>query len=251
VCCGVAFAAPLGAVGSLVVVPLGLGDFAAAVFVAPIVEEVAKLFVAVRIAGKRRFLVMPAALCVAAGFGFIEDALYLTSSTDMSEYVTTMVLRCGITPLLHPAFSCVAALGHQRRRTRVLALVAAMLLHALWNYHASEYSVFATFLLLAVAMSAIPLLLVISETRRQRSQLRQWVGSLEFDPAVIAVALEPRARASVAHLQPVNQAVARAWATTAAETALGHRTISDEELLAQAAEWEWSPPVPASAAQAR
>jgi hypothetical protein len=126
-----------------------------------------------------------------------------------------------------------------------------MLSHALWNYHASEYSVFATFLLLAVAMSAIPLLLVISETRRQRSQLRQWVGSLEFDPAVIAVALEPRARASVAHLQPVNQAVARAWATTAAETALGHRTISDEELLAQAAEWEWSPPVPASAAQAR
>jgi hypothetical protein len=203
---GAAAAAPIAGVFSLATLPLGLSSLAGAVIVAPVVEELAKIGVARRFVGARsRVALIASAACVAGGFAAIEDVLYLAGSEG--EYVTTLVARCVISPLVHVAFTVVAVLGwHRGGARRWACVVGGVLLHASWNLTMSSATPGGTLLLLAAAFSAIPVVVCASMWEWQRDTLRR--GSVvihdplyrklvtTFNESSVLYAVPPRMRGS-------------------------------------------------------
>lgn len=169
---GAAMAAPIAGVFSLATLPLGIAELAAAVVVAPIVEELAKVWVAKSfVAARSRVAIIASAACVAGGFAALEDVLYLAGS-EGEEYVTTLIARCVLSPLIHIAFTVVAVLGwHRGRTTRWVCIVSGMLLHASWNLTMSSETPAGTFLLVAAAFSSIPVVVCASMWEWQRVTL--------------------------------------------------------------------------------
>ena len=135
------------------VVGIGLGAEAGDIYgtsvSAPIVEELAKgavlLFIFVRrrhaLSGVLDALVY--ATMVGLGFATTENVLYYAREEDLAGVFGTFVLRGVLTPLLHPLFTAMTAIGlvlalrSSQRRVQIGAPVVGLLLaiglHSLWN----------------------------------------------------------------------------------------------------------------------
>ncbi len=204
---GAAAAAPIAGVFSLATLPLGLSSLAGAVVVAPVVEELAKVGVARRFVGARsRVALIASAACVAGGFAAIEDVLYLAGS-EGGMYLTTLIARCVLSPLVHVAFTVVAVLGWHRGGVRRWACVGGgVLLHASWNLTMSSATPGGTLLLLSAAFSAIPVVVCASMWEWQRDTLRRGSVGIHdplyrklvstFDESSVLYAMPPHMRSS-------------------------------------------------------
>ena len=131
------------------------GDFYSSSVSAPISEEVMKAAVLVFIFWRRRHAITGAldafvyATMVGLGFAMTENVLYYAREGTVGEVFGTYVTRGVLTPLLHPLFTSMTALGlvlalqSSRRRIRIGAPIAglgvAMLLHSLWNTNAGGH----------------------------------------------------------------------------------------------------------------
>lgn len=131
------------------------GHDVAAVAVAPVVEEVLKGtgVLLILLFRRREFDGIVDGLVYAglsaAGFAFAENILYLGRAViegGTEGLVAVFVLRCVLGPFAHPVFTCCTGIGigiaalRSRGAVRVLApllgLLAAILLHGLWNLSA-------------------------------------------------------------------------------------------------------------------
>jgi protease PrsW len=138
--------AALGAGTVNTAVALLLGDGAALLFSAPIVEETLKVGGVLYAATRRREVnsAMDGVVFagwVAAGFAATENVLYLVEGAEVGALTATFVVRGLLTPFAHPLFTLPAGLAigwavAQRRSTwgwAAIGLLPAVLGHALWN----------------------------------------------------------------------------------------------------------------------
>jgi RsiW-degrading membrane proteinase PrsW (M82 family) len=128
------------------------GDYVSATFGAPVVEETLKGLILIILLGRRRQeLDGPTdgiiyAAMVGLGFAMMENIGYYIGALVRPEVggirllADTFVLRGVLSPLAHPIFTSMTGLGvayaatHRNGRWAVpVGLVAAMLLHGLWN----------------------------------------------------------------------------------------------------------------------
>lgn len=232
---GAAVAAPIAGVFSLATLPLGLAEFAAAVVVAPIVEELAKVWVAKSfVAARSRVAIVASAACVAGGFAALEDVLYLAGS-EGEVYVTTLVARCVLSPLIHITFTVVAVLGwHRGGTTRWVCVVGGMLLHASWNLTMSSETPAGTFLLVAAAFSSITVVVCASMWEWQRVTLRRAMAA-EHDPVLCRLVTGFDEHSSLRRIPVHMRSYALGIAELRAATALG------EPFLPPSAMQAWIP----------
>lgn len=122
-------------------------EFAAALIVAPLVEEAAKVLAASLAIGWMRRSREALAAGAAAGLGFAatENLLYQVealATEGLVAYLATVVVRAYSSMLLHASVSAIAALGLWRWRRTPLGFTAgfvpfyaaAVAIHALYNY---------------------------------------------------------------------------------------------------------------------
>ncbi|MGI9605085.1 MAG: PrsW family intramembrane metalloprotease [Acidimicrobiales bacterium] len=126
------------------IVSLAIGDIAAAVLSAPIIEEVTKAG-AILWAVRRREVdgVMDGLVYAgwtALGFAVIEDFSYFAAAAEDDLLVETFVARALLTPFAHPLFTAwtgvaigLAVRHRQPLKTAWWGLVLAIGAHALWN----------------------------------------------------------------------------------------------------------------------
>ncbi|MGA0121721.1 MAG: PrsW family intramembrane metalloprotease [Gaiellales bacterium] len=175
------------------VVGLTAGDFAAAVFSAPIVEEAAKALALVFVVRRRPGLLdgvhdgIVYAAWVGLGFATVENVLYYAealASGGTEALAGTAVLRGLVTPLCHPIFTAMTGigLGYMVARGRgraglavglLAGLALAIALHALWNLSASTGAAPYAYLLGYLPLSALGLALLVGGARRERRILRR------------------------------------------------------------------------------
>jgi RsiW-degrading membrane proteinase PrsW (M82 family) len=163
------------------------GEYVAATFVAPVVEETLKGLVLIGLLWRRRAEIdgptdgVIYAAMVGLGFAMIENVGYYVNALVSPErggvalLGYTFVLRGLLSPLLHPIFTSMTGLGVAYAASRrsggkwavALGLLAAMLLHGIWN----GLSLYGTAGLVAgyVIMSGvlIGLILVLVADRRR------------------------------------------------------------------------------------
>ena len=130
----------------------GTGEYVSATFGAPVVEETLKGLVLVGLLWRRRAEIdgptdgIIYAAIVGLGFAMMEnvgyyiDALVTPQRGGIALLGYTFVLRGVVSPLLHPIFTSMTGLGvayaasHRRAGWAVpLGLLAAMILHGIWN----------------------------------------------------------------------------------------------------------------------
>jgi len=129
------------------------GEYVAATFVAPVVEETLKGLVLIGLLWRRRAEIdgptdgVIYAAMVGLGFAMIENVGYYINALVTPErggvalLGYTFVLRGLLSPLLHPIFTSMTGLGVAYAASRrsggkwavALGLLAAMLLHGTWN----------------------------------------------------------------------------------------------------------------------
>jgi RsiW-degrading membrane proteinase PrsW (M82 family) len=163
------------------------GEYAAATFGAPVIEETLKGAVLIGLLRRRRGEldgptdgVIYAAM-VGLGFAMIENVGYYINALvsparggiDLLGY--TFVLRGVVSPLLHPIFTSMTGLGvayaASRRRGGAwavgLGLLAAMTLHGIWNglslYGAA--GLVAGYLVMSCVLAALVVVLVADRSR--------------------------------------------------------------------------------------
>jgi RsiW-degrading membrane proteinase PrsW (M82 family) len=126
-----------------------VGDIYGGSISAPIVEESAKGAVLFLIFWRRRKALsgildaLVYATMVGLGFAMVENVLYYAKAEGITGAFGSFVLRGALTPLAHPIFTSMTAIGlvvaarSQDRRVQVLAPIAGLLgaigLHSLWN----------------------------------------------------------------------------------------------------------------------
>ena len=127
----------------------GTNEFVAAAIGAPVVEEFAKglFFIAIIIFRRSEMDglldgIIYGAL-VGIGFAFVEDIVYYLQSLQAGQLGATFFLRGVLGPFAHPLFTAATGIGigiavsSHRPAIRVLApilgLLAAVLMHAIWN----------------------------------------------------------------------------------------------------------------------
>ncbi|RFU37771.1 protease PrsW [Actinomadura logoneensis] len=154
--------AGVAVLGALVLNTLGLlyvtvpifgevrGHFVSAVFGAPVIEESLKGAVLFGLLWWRRNEIdgfadgIMYACMVGLGFAMMENVTYYMRAFDLGgtkQLQTVFILRGIVAPLSHPLFTSMTGLGvawaatHRRGRTiaPAIGLLAAMLLHGLWN----------------------------------------------------------------------------------------------------------------------
>lgn len=188
---------------------------------APIVEESAKAAVLFIIYRRRRNEIngildgMVYAAMVGLGFAMTENILYYGHAAVEGgvPLAATFFFRGVMAPFTHPVFTCMTGIGlgiaaqSQRRATRLLApaggLLAAMLLHSLWNTSASVgggAAFFGVFLLVMLPVFAALVTVVIVQVSREaktiRASLTPYVdaGVLTGGDVIVLSALHERRR---------------------------------------------------------
>jgi RsiW-degrading membrane proteinase PrsW (M82 family) len=223
------------------------GEAAAALISAPVIEELAKwagLLFLVRW-GRLRTPMEGVLLgaYIGAGFAISEDLFYFGDALlsdlngESTDALTGTFFARTLTPFGHSFFTMIAGAGlglYMRRKGRtwpISTLVAAMLLHALWNLGAfTENAVLLLGAFLPVQLLSIGavLLLVIRERRRIRRNLER-ISPLE------------RALIEYRHRRPANRT-----------EKLAHQILRREALRRalepEPAHWTETPPHPAGAA---
>ncbi len=171
----------------------GGGDFVSLVISAPLAEEAFKgAFLLGLLWFRRREFdgivdgVVYAGL-VAAGFAFVENILYfgrafadtgLTGGDVGGGVVLVFVLRGLLSPFAHPLFTAMIGIAvgvaARSRNAAVMVLmpivgyVAAVILHALWNFSAAAGLFVAVYPLIMVPLFGALLALVIWQRRREQ-----------------------------------------------------------------------------------
>jgi protease PrsW len=176
------------------------GEYVAATFGAPVVEETMKGLVIIGLLWRRRAeLDGPAdgviyAAMVGLGFAMVENVgYYITAlvSPDRGGVALlgyTFVLRGLVSPLLHPIFTSMTGLGvayAASRRTGgrwavLLGLLAAMLLHGTWNGLSlfGSAGLLAAYLIMTAVLTGLVALLV-ADRRRIIGLIRRYLPDYE------------------------------------------------------------------------
>ncbi len=231
------FAAAWGAVASVALALLvdgalqfaagGAGDAFRAVVQAPIVEEVGKgLGLLLIYAFARRFFDGPVdgivyGALIGAGFALTENVQYFAISYlegGAGEVATTFFLRAVLSPFAHVMFSSLTgfAFGLAARRALgvgaalrfgIPGLVAAIVLHALWNGSATFFNFFELYATLQVPLFVLFILGILvlrrEEARLTRARLGEYAAAGWFTPQEVDMLATGSGRRS-----------ARAWART-------------------------------------
>jgi RsiW-degrading membrane proteinase PrsW (M82 family) len=170
-----------------------LGEDAAAIASAPVVEEVGKALALLFVIRRRPGFLdgvhdgIVYAAWVALGFATVENVLYYAeawSAGGAEDLTITFVLRGLMTPLCHPIFTAMTGialgLAVKRRGWRgwrialvVVGLLLAILLHALWNLSATVGSTPLAYVAGYLPLAIIGLVLLIAGARRERRILRE------------------------------------------------------------------------------
>ncbi|MDF2993290.1 MAG: putative rane protein [Microbacterium sp.] len=227
------FAAAWGAVAAVAIalgvdlivsfVTGGLPDALSAVVQAPIVEEIAKgLGILLLYAFARRFFDGPVdgivyGALIGAGFALTENVQYFAISYlegGPGEVATTFFLRAVLSPFAHVMFTSLTgfAFGLAARRSlrtgaalgyAIPGLIAAIVLHALWNGSATFFNFFEVYATLQVplfmAFIAGILLLRREESRLTRARLGEYAAAGWFTPQEVdMLATAPGRRSALA-----------------------------------------------------
>jgi RsiW-degrading membrane proteinase PrsW (M82 family) len=227
------------------------GEYVAATFGAPVIEESLKGIVLIGLLWRRRAEfdgptdgVIYAAM-VGLGFAMIENVGYYVNALVTPErggiamLGYTFVLRGLLSPLLHPIFTSMTGLGvacaaARRRGTRgawlavALGLLAAMVLHGTWNGLSlfGAAGLVAGYLFMSVVLVALVAILV-ADRRRVVGLIRRCLPRYETTGLVTAddIAMLGSLRA---------RAAARAWARDAgglgASAAMSDYQLASTEL---------------------
>ena len=174
-----------------------LGEDAATIASAPVVEEVAKALALLFVIRRRPGFLdgvhdgIVYAAWVALGFATVENVLYYAeawSGGGAEDLTITFVLRGLMTPLCHPIFTAMTSialgLAVKRRGWRgwrialvAVGLLLAILLHALWNLSATIGSAPIAYVAGYLPLAIIGLVLLIAGARRERRILREGLES--------------------------------------------------------------------------
>ena len=174
-----------------------LGEDAATIASAPVVEEVAKALALLFVIRRRPGFLdgvhdgIVYAAWVALGFATVENVLYYAeawSGGGAEDLTITFVLRGLMTPLCHPIFTAMTGialgLAVKRRGWRgwrialvAVGLLLAILLHALWNLSATIGSAPIAYVAGYLPLAIIGLVLLIAGARRERRILREGLES--------------------------------------------------------------------------
>ncbi len=174
-----------------------LGEDAASIASAPVVEEVGKALALLFVIRRRPGFLdgvhdgIVYAAWVALGFATVENVLYYAeawSGGGAEDLTITFVLRGLMTPLCHPIFTAMTGialgLAVKRRGWRgwrialvAVGLLLAILLHALWNLSATIGSVPIAYVAGYLPLAIIGLVLLIAGARRERRILREGLES--------------------------------------------------------------------------
>jgi RsiW-degrading membrane proteinase PrsW (M82 family) len=243
---GMTVAAPLAALASLGIAGSSLSTLAFAVVVAPVTEELVKLVVARSVAPDRsRVVMLAAACCVAGGFAATEDALYLTAALADGTYVSTMIARCLLSPLVHIAFSAVVVLGvHRGRLVQIACVLAGILLHASWNLSTSSpNNTLVLFVVMAITFAAVPIVVVGVSVAWQRSVIQASTELARFSNRAQRVAAAFFDHRHLHGLSRSAVADARCWSQHTIHKVLWPVADSSWSTLRdEAANWQWSAP---------
>jgi RsiW-degrading membrane proteinase PrsW (M82 family) len=224
------------------------GEYVAATFGAPVVEETMKGLVLIGLLWRRRAEldgptdgVIYAAM-VGLGFAMVENvgyyinALVMPARGGVELLGYTFVLRGLLSPLLHPIFTAMTGLGvayAASRRTGakwavLLGLLAAMLLHGTWN-GLSLYGttgLVAAYLIMSGVLSAL-ISVLVADRRRLIRQIRRYLPDYGHTGLVT-----PDDVAMLASLR--TRGAARRWARAAgglpAATAMSDYQLAATEL---------------------
>ena len=204
------------------------GSFMSAVVQAPLVEEVAKgfglllLFWVIRAQFNGPIDGVVYAAMIAAGFAFSENIQYFGVAMlegGIGTLGVTFLLRGVLSPFAHVLFTACTgfAIGVAARRatgsrylgTVLIGLVAAVLLHALWNgaffFLTTEESLVGYYFLIQFPMFLCAILTMVLLRRHEERLTRQWLGDYAsvgwFTPAEVDMLATSRGRRQ-----------ARAWA---------------------------------------
>jgi protease PrsW len=205
------------------------GEYVAATFGAPVVEETLKGLVIIGLLWRRRAEfdgltdgVIYAAM-VGLGFAMIENVGYYINALVTPErggialLGYTFVLRGLVSPLLHPIFTSMTGLGVAYAAGRrggapwavALGLLAAMVLHGTWNglslYGAA--GLVAAYLIMSCVLLAL-IAILVADRRRLIRLIRRYLPAYERTGLV--------ARDDIAMLSSLRaRAAARRWARAA------------------------------------
>jgi len=201
----------------------GLTDAVSAVVQAPVVEEIAKgLGILLLFVFARRFFDGPVdgivyGALIGAGFALTENVQYFAISYlegGAGEVATTFFLRAVLSPFAHVMFTSLTgfALGLAARRSlgagaamgyAIPGLIAAIVLHALWNGSATFFNFFEVYATLQVplfmAFIVGILLLRREESRLTRARLGEYAAAGWFTPQEVdMLATAPGRRSALA-----------------------------------------------------
>jgi RsiW-degrading membrane proteinase PrsW (M82 family) len=192
----------------VLLIKAGSSSQLAAVVSAPVVEETTKGLVVLLIflARRRDFDGVVDGIVLAgisaAGFAATENILYLAqgeSTLGTSGLIITFVLRGLILPFSHPMFTACTGVGigiaavTARKWVRVVAplcgWLAAMCLHAFWNWTTLTSAVLFTFPLVEVPLFCIAVIAVVMLRRREGQMIGRYlwdyVGTGWFSPGEV------------------------------------------------------------------
>jgi RsiW-degrading membrane proteinase PrsW (M82 family) len=221
------------------------GEYVAATFGAPVVEETLKGLVIIGLLWRRRAEfdgltdgVIYAAM-VGLGFAMIENVGYYINALVSPErggvalLGYTFVLRGLVSPLLHPIFTSMTGLGVAYSASRrhgapwavALGLLAAMVLHGTWNGLSlfGAAGLVAGYLIMTCVLGGL-IIILVADRRRVIRLIRRYLPGYErtglVTPDDIAMLASLRARAA-----------ARRWARMAGGLP-GSAAMSDYQLAA-------------------
>jgi RsiW-degrading membrane proteinase PrsW (M82 family) len=176
------------------------GEYVAATFGAPVVEETLKGLVLIGLLWRRRAEIdgptdgVIYAAMVGLGFAMIENVGYYINAFVTPErggielLGYTFVLRGLVAPLLHPIFTSMTGLGVAYAASRrggapwavALGLLAAMILHGTWN-GLSLYGtagLVAGYLIMSCVLAAL-LAVLVADRRRMIGLIRRYLPGYE------------------------------------------------------------------------
>lgn len=173
------------------VVALTLGDVAAVVVSAPIVEEALKAAGLLWIASRRRIDSVTDGIVfagwIAAGFAAVENVNYFLLAAEQGQLFGVFLLRGVLSPFAHPLFTIWIGVtlaraierGRSPWRGVVPGYLVAVLLHALWN--GSTFlggGVAALSILAFLGLFLTTAVLLVRQRSRQRRRTAQLVPQL-------------------------------------------------------------------------
>ncbi len=166
---------------------LGTNDFGDAIYIAPLVEELAKGVFLIFTARDRRFDNITDGvvygMAIGLGFGMTENFLYFISAKDPGDWVMRIVMRTLFTAVMHAmatgTFGAFVGFTKFHLRSlrwilRPMGIFIAMYMHYFWNFHVSINEPTAALTALAfIVLSVIVIFIVFQISLSSESRLIQ------------------------------------------------------------------------------